>query len=259
MGKLFDDKDFEQNQVNDEEEISTNGEIDLDKIEDFKLNFEDIFDGNFFLDEQDDAAKPQKKIKRKRRTKEEMEAARAKDYVDNENLLQEIIDWRKKVDMHNAANMQTILEYQETILKANPKRKHADAFQDAIEAAVRAKAIDPEPRMPDNIGTSITQVCQNFSTKHNWVRYTWRDEMTEDAILNCIRGVKKFDYVKYQNPFGYFTQIANYAFCARITKEKKAIKARKDQLHESDFHTYDVNEFDDHDYSEIEQTKNSHY
>lgn len=85
-----------------------------------------------------------------------------------------------------------------------------------------AKALDkPEPKIPEAIGKGIMQIAENFSKKYNWssnARY--REELSGDAIVNCILYVRNFNPEKSKNPFSYFTQISYFAFLRRIDKEK---------------------------------------
>lgn len=81
----------------------------------------------------------------------------------------------------------------------------------------------PEPKIPEAIGLGIMQIAGNFSKKYNWhSNAKYREEMTSDAIVNCILYVRNFDPTKSNNPFAYFTQISYFAFLRRIEKEKTA-------------------------------------
>lgn len=85
-----------------------------------------------------------------------------------------------------------------------------------------AEALDkPEPKIPEAIGKGIMQIAENFSKKYNWssnARY--REELSGDAIVNCILYVRNFNPEKSKNPFSYFSQISYFAFLRRIDKEK---------------------------------------
>lgn len=78
----------------------------------------------------------------------------------------------------------------------------------------------PEPRIPDYIGDCIMKISTNMSTMPSYVHYSFREEMISDAVENSIMYFNNFDPEKSKNPFGYFSQISNYAFIRRIAREK---------------------------------------
>ena len=106
------------------------------------------------------------------------------DYVNNKKLTQELGKWAKKV------------------------RK-------------QLKEGKPPDKIPDYIAQSIYDICTNLSYKSSFINYTFKDDMIGDAIENCVRYVKNFDYDKYNNAFAYISTIAYYAFVRRIKKENK--------------------------------------
>lgn len=99
-------------------------------------------------------------------------------------------------------------------------------FTASITAFVKAREEDETITLRlhekgDYIGHCIMEICKNLAKKANFVNYTYKDEMVEDGIENCIKSSSKFNYEKSTNAFGYFTQIAFNAFIRRIQKEKK--------------------------------------
>lgn len=92
-------------------------------------------------------------------------------------------------------------------------------YREACEQA-RAEG-KQEPRLPNYIGECIYKIAEKLSYKPCFMNYSFRDEMVEDGIENCIMYFKDFDINKTQNPFAYFTQIIYYAFLRRISKEER--------------------------------------
>ena len=80
---------------------------------------------------------------------------------------------------------------------------------------------DPNTKTPEYVGAAIMMICQRLATRPNFLHYTFVDEMIEDGIENCVKGIKSFDPERFTNPFAYFTQIAWNAFIRRIPTEKK--------------------------------------
>jgi hypothetical protein len=110
--------------------------------------------------------------------------AKKRNYVNNADLLQSLIDYRA-------------------------------ACKDAEESGDRV------PQVPDYIGKCIMLIATRLATKPNFSGYSYKEEMISDGIENCLQYIHNFDPEKSQNPFAYFTQIIWYAFLRRIQKEKK--------------------------------------
>ena len=77
------------------------------------------------------------------------------------------------------------------------------------------------PPISNYIGDCFIKIARHLSYKHNFINYSYKDEMISDGIENCLAVVKNFDPTKSKNPFAYFTQIIFFAFVRRIIKEKK--------------------------------------
>lgn len=100
------------------------------------------------------------------------------------------------------------------------------------EAAAAGK---PCPKIPDVIGVAIERTAAGIASRPNFRGYTYIDEMTRDAIVDCVRAVKLFNVEKLgkagkPNPFGYFSRIIWYAFLTRISNEKRGQKAKVEMM-----------------------------
>lgn len=118
--------------------------------------------------------------------------------------------------LDNAKLLEQILLYQEKVRKAAEDGK-------------------PCPQIPNVIGDAIERTAAGIASRPNFRGYTYIDEMTRDAIVDCVAAVKKFDVNKLgragkPNPFGYFSRIIWFAFLTRITNEKKSQKAKVDLM-----------------------------
>ena len=82
---------------------------------------------------------------------------------------------------------------------------------------------DSKPQIPDYIGECIYQISTRLASKPNFSGYSYKDEMISDGLENAIQALGNFDPDKSSNPFAYFTQIIWYAFLRRIDKEKKQL------------------------------------
>lgn len=84
----------------------------------------------------------------------------------------------------------------------------------------------PQPIIPDYIAQCFLRIAEGLSHKHNFIRYTYREEMVMDAVENCLKAIYNYNIetatrTGKPNAFAYFTQITWYAFLRRIAKEKK--------------------------------------
>ena len=82
------------------------------------------------------------------------------------------------------------------------------------------------PVVPDYIAQCFLRIAEGLSHKHNFIRYTYREEMVMDAVENCLKAIYNYNIeaatrTGKPNAFAYFTQIAWYAFLRRISREKK--------------------------------------
>lgn len=118
-------------------------------------------------------------------------------YIDKQEFLKEIIEYKK------ACNI------------AEKKKK-------------------PKPKIPDKIAKRLWLIAENVSKKPCYNKYTYRDIMVSDAVENMIRYFDNFDpkHPK-QNPFGYFTQYAIYAFSRRIHIENTELYKKYKLLQQS--------------------------
>ncbi len=79
----------------------------------------------------------------------------------------------------------------------------------------------PKPRVSEYIGECILKIAQKLANKSNFINYTFREDMINDGIENCLMYINNFNPNKSKQPFAYFTQIVYYAFIRRIAREKK--------------------------------------
>ena len=108
---------------------------------------------------------------------------------------------------------------------SNAVVEYVTEANEAIEAGKDA------PVVPNYIAECFLKICEGLSRKSNFVRYSYREEMVMDAVENCLKAIKNYNVENATrsgkpNAFGYFTQIAWFAFIRRIQKEKKQQDAK---------------------------------
>lgn len=101
------------------------------------------------------------------------------------------------------------------------------------------------PRIPEYLGECILKIATRLSHKHNFINYSYRDDMILDGIENCIQCMDSFDPDKSSNPFSYFTQVIYFAFLRRIAKEKKQSYIKGKMLQDMAFESFELQDHDD--------------
>lgn len=93
---------------------------------------------------------------------------------------------------------------------------------------VRNKDLIPEMELlaetgsiSDELGRMILLIAKNLSNKGNFINYTWKEDMIQEAAFTCCKYLGNFDLEKSRNPFAYITQICNHAFVNYINKQKR--------------------------------------
>ena len=133
-------------------------------------------------------------------------------YVNNRELLEALIVYRKKVE-------------EEFVRRNNRSPTRED----------RSKHWEGKPPIPNYLGDCFLKIATHLSYKPNFVNYMFREDMISDGIENCVQYIHNFDPEKSSNPFAYFTQIIHYAFLRRIQKEKKQLEIKNKIIERSGF------------------------
>jgi hypothetical protein len=115
--------------------------------------------------------------------------------------------------------------------KNKPHYVNNEDFSNAIVEYVRTAneqvaAGQTKPVVTTYIAECFLKIAEGLSHKANFIGYTYREEMVMDAVENCLKAIDNYNLetaTRTGNPnaFGYFTQIAWYAFLRRMEKEKK--------------------------------------
>lgn len=107
---------------------------------------------------------------------------------------------------------------------------NAELYQEMVHW----KEQGPETKMPDSIANAIMQICRNLARSGRFSGYTWKDDMIQEAILDCVKGARSFNPEKTNNPFAYFTQIAYNAFRRYLNIEHARLAAIESYKQEMD-------------------------
>lgn len=131
---------------------------------------------------------------------------------------------------------------------AEPKKKEYVSNAKLLETLIEYKAAKrdalaadkPVPRVPEYIGECLLKIAQNVGHMKNFNKYSYKEDMIGDAVLNCISYMDNFDPEKSKNPFAYFTQVVYFAFLRRIEGEKKQTYIKCKIMEKADFTAYDT-------------------
>jgi hypothetical protein len=141
-----------------------------------------------------------------------MSKRKSEHYVNNKELLESLIVYREKVEKH-------------FFLKNNRKPTRED----------RSKHWEGKPPIPNYLGECFLKIATHLSYKPNFINYMFREDMISDGVENCVQYIHNFDPEKSTNPFAYFTQIINYAFLRRISKEKRQLEIKSKIIEKTGF------------------------
>jgi hypothetical protein len=141
-----------------------------------------------------------------------MSKRKSEHYVNNKEFLDALIIYREKVE-------------KDFLLKNDRKPTRED----------RSKHWEGKPPIPNYLGECFFKIATHLSYKPNFINYMFREDMISDGVENCVQYIHNFDPEKSRNPFAYFTQIINYAFLRRISKEKRQLEIKTKIIEKTGF------------------------
>ena len=101
-------------------------------------------------------------------------------------------------------------------------KKLHEVIKGYVIAYREAKAKDePLPRIPEYVGKAAMEIATGLASRYNFSRYTYKDEMIMDGVMDIMKYLHNFKYEEYDKPFSYFNMVIWQAFVRRIQKEKK--------------------------------------
>jgi hypothetical protein len=100
-------------------------------------------------------------------------------------------------------------------------RFHTDIISYHEQCAEAKRLGKQKPDIPAYSSECILLMADRVANMKSFISYSYRDEMIDDAIENCVMYFDRFDPFKWKNPFAYFTTVIQYAFIRRINKEER--------------------------------------
>jgi DNA-directed RNA polymerase specialized sigma subunit len=109
--------------------------------------------------------------------------------------------------------------------KVKPKREkstttvgHYVRNADLLPAVIEAKE---QGEVTNKLIKMIQLIANNYSKKWRFANYSYREDMVSTAVENLCKNALKFDTVKYNNPFSYYTSAIHNSFLQYMSEEKK--------------------------------------
>ena len=82
--------------------------------------------------------------------------------------------------------------------------------------------IEHSGEITEKLGEMFLKLARRYTSKPNFVGYSFRDEMISESVYRMISQIDKFDvHHPSKNPFAYFTQICYHQVLTMINKEKR--------------------------------------
>jgi len=83
--------------------------------------------------------------------------------------------------------------------------------------------------MSERLGILFTMLAENISFSKNFINYTWRNDMIQNAVLHLCKYARSFkpEHPK-ANVFGYCTQIVWRSMVQYIKKENRYHRTKKE-------------------------------
>jgi len=84
-------------------------------------------------------------------------------------------------------------------------------------------------RINDELAKMFMMLTHKYARRPCFSSYTYKDDMISDALTSLCQNALKFDLVRFNNPFAYYTTCINNSFLQFLNNEKKHRRIR-DQL-----------------------------
>ena len=85
-------------------------------------------------------------------------------------------------------------------------------------------------KITNNLVQMIMLMVDQYGTSGNWAGYSYIEDMKSSALVHLVDVALKFEELKSDNPFAYYTQVIAMKFTATVNAEKQQAKIKSDLL-----------------------------
>ena len=90
-------------------------------------------------------------------------------------------------------------------------------------------------KLTNDLVKMIMLMVDQYGTSGNWAGYSYIDDMKSAALVHLCDVALKFEELKSNNPFAYYTQVIAMKFTATVNAEKQQAKIKSDLLQEKGY------------------------
>jgi hypothetical protein len=102
--------------------------------------------------------------------------------------------------------------------KSTSTKGHYVTNGQLLPAVLAAKAAG---KVSNELIAMIWKIAERYSHKHNFVGYSYREDMVAAAVMNLCNNALKFNPEKSSNPFSFYTTAIYHSFLQYMADEKK--------------------------------------
>ena len=102
-------------------------------------------------------------------------------------------------------------------------------------------------RVTEPLAESIVWIAKSYGCRGNYAGYSYLDDMVAFAVMHMLMVALKFNPNKSSNPYAFFVQVTNGAFCNFMNRESRESRTKSDMLEERK-QLAEENVWQDHEY-----------
>lgn len=114
--------------------------------------------------------------------------------------------------------------------KSTTDKGHYVRNADLLPAVIEAKGLG---YVTSKLSNMFFMIADRYSRKHNFIKYSFREDMVASAVANLCQNALKFNHEKYNNPFAYYTTAIHNSFLQFLNDEKRERDVRDKLLMEA--------------------------
>ena len=140
--------------------------------------------------------------------------------------------------------------------KRTRTKKGSALYIDGAEMMTELEKYNETGEISEKLGEMFLKLATRYTSKPNFMGYSYRDEMIADCVLRMISQIHKFDVTHpARNPFSYFTQICYHQCLTTRYKEIRQDDIKKNvrqKLWTEVCESENILQTDENDYNDLE-------